>query len=157
MIKAKGKILTWQITILKHIPLLSFTFNKSGQVVKMYSFGVAKDMAQWHNYNWVDPQIRAVAEQHSLPELRLANKTKMHLKPKQMYEDVLYFDLQPHPMACTLRSVVMEWKQTLNEYFLLTDWCDIYFINHESLWPWPQGQWGGGWWGWNSVEVYTNN
>ena len=48
------------------------------------------------------------------------------------YEDVLYFDLQPHPMACALESEVMEWKQTLqgflylkDEYFLMTGWCDI--------------------------------
>ena len=42
------------------------------------------------------------------------------------YEDVLYFDLQPHPMACTLES---EWKQALqgsyiwkvNTFWWLTD------------------------------------
>ena len=56
----------------------------------------------------------------SSPELCLANKTKMHLKQKKKmnsklleYEDVLYFDLQPHPMAYTLESVVMEQKQTV--------------------------------------------
>ena len=81
-------------------------------------------------------EIRAVAEQRtcSLPELRLTNKTKMHLKQKRKlnsksleYEDVLYFDLQPNPW-----HVVMEWKQTLqgfyilkDECFLMTDWCDI--------------------------------
>ena len=45
------------------------------------------------------------------------------------YEDVLYFDLQPHPMAYTLGSVVMGWKQTLqgsyiwkmNDFWWLTD------------------------------------
>ena len=43
--------------------------------------------------------------------------------------DSLYFDLQPHPMASTLRSVVMEWKQILqvsyiwkmNTFWWLTD------------------------------------
>ena len=65
-------------------------------------------------------KLRDVAEQRSSPELLLTNKTKMHLKQKiQMnsksleYKDVLYFDLQSHPIACTLGSVVMEWKQTL--------------------------------------------
>ena len=68
--------------------------------------------------------IRAVVGQRSSPELRLANKTKMHLKQKTMnsksleYEDILYFDLQPHPMACTLGSVVMEWKQTLQGSYI---------------------------------------
>ena len=44
-------------------------------------------------------EIKAVAGQRSSPKLRLANKTKMHLKQKKMnsksleYEDVLYFDL----------------------------------------------------------------
>ena len=38
-----------------------------------------------------------------------------------MYEDVLYFDLQPHPMACTLGSVVMEWKQTLFDIWMFSD------------------------------------
>ena len=60
--------------------------------------------------------IGAVAGQRSSPEYRLANKTKMHLTKKNKelnsnsleYEDVLYFDLQPNPMACTLGSVVME-------------------------------------------------
>ena len=50
--------------------------------------------------------IRAVVGQRSSPELRLANKTKMHLKQKKKtmnsksleYEDVLYFDLQTHGM-----------------------------------------------------------
>ena len=69
--------------------------------------------------------IRPVVGQRSSPELHLANKTKMHLKQKKKkkkkkkmnsklleYEDVLYFDLQPHPMACNLVLVVMEWKQT---------------------------------------------
>ena len=45
------------------------------------------------------------------------------------YENGLYFDLQPHPMACTLESEVMEWKQTLqgsyiwkvNTFWWLTD------------------------------------
>ena len=63
--------------------------------------------------------IRAVPEQHSSPEVHPANKSKMHLKQKKKkkkrnsnsleYEDVLYFDQQPHPMAFT----IMEWKQTL--------------------------------------------
>ena len=34
------------------------------------------------------------------------------------YEDVLYFNLQPHPMARTLGSVVMEWKQTLQGSYI---------------------------------------
>ena len=79
-------------------------------------------------------KIRAVLEQRSSPELCLANKTKIHLKQKMNsksleYEDVLYFDLQPHPMECTLESEVMEWKQTLqgsyiwkvNTFWWLTD------------------------------------
>ena len=74
-----------------------------------------------HCHSVTDIAIRAVAGQHSLPELHLANKTKMHLKQKKKkmnsklleYEDVLYFDLQPYHMACTLGSVVMELKQTL--------------------------------------------
>ena len=62
--------------------------------------------------------IGAVVGQRSSPEYRLANKTKMHLTKKKKnkelnsnsleYEDVLYFDLQPNPMACTLGSLVME-------------------------------------------------
>ena len=68
-------------------------------------------------------RIRAVAEQRSSPELCLANKTKIHLKQKMNsksleYEDVLYFDLQHHPMACTLESEVMEWKQTLQGSYI---------------------------------------
>ena len=82
--------------------------------------------------------------QRSSPELCLANKTKMHLKQQQQkkkkkkkkmtwkspeYEDVLYFDLQPHSMTCTLGTVVMEWKQILqgsyiwkmNTFWWLTD------------------------------------
>ena len=74
--------------------------------------------------------IRAVAEQRSSPELRHANKTKMYLKQKKKkkkkkepskpleYEDLLYFDLQSHPMAYTLGSVVMEWKQTLQSSYI---------------------------------------
>ena len=65
---------------------------------------------------------RAVAGQHSSPESRLANKIKKHLTKKinmnsnsLVYEDLLYFDLQPHSMACTLGSVIMEWKQTPSE------------------------------------------
>ena len=67
--------------------------------------------------------IRAAAGQRSLPELRLANKTKMHLKQQQKmdsksleYEDVLYFDLQPHPMYPWVN--VMEWKQTLQGSYI---------------------------------------
>ena len=55
------------------------------------------------------------------------------------YEDVLYFDLQPNPMACTLGSVVMEWKQTLPEIWMLSDdWLMWYkhLINKLG--------WGGG-------------
>ena len=45
------------------------------------------------------------------------------------YEDVLYFDRQPHSIACILGTVVMEWKQTLqgsyiwkmNTFWWLTD------------------------------------
>ena len=37
------------------------------------------------------------------------------------YHLSLYFDLQPHPMACTMGSVVMEWKQTLFEIWMLSD------------------------------------
>ena len=33
-------------------------------------------------------------------------------------EAVLYFDLQPHPTACTLGLVVMEWKQTLQGSYI---------------------------------------
>ena len=71
--------------------------------------------------------IRPVAGQRSSPELCLANKTKMYLKKKKKkkkncksleYEDVLYFALQPHSMACTLGTVVMEWKQTLQVSYI---------------------------------------
>ena len=72
--------------------------------------------------------IRAVEEQRSSPELSRASEIKMHSKPKKKkkkknsklleYEDVLYFDLQPHPMACTLRSVVMAWKQPLQDSYI---------------------------------------
>ena len=34
------------------------------------------------------------------------------------YEDVLYFDLQPYHMACTLGSAVIEWKQTLQGSYI---------------------------------------
>ena len=55
-------------------------------------------------------------------------KQKMNSKSLE-YEDVLYFDLQPLPMAGTLESVVMDWKQTLqgsyiwkmNAFWWLTD------------------------------------
>ena len=65
-------------------------------------------------------------------------KKKKKKKPSKSleYEDVLYFDLQSHPMACTLGSVVMGWKQTLqgsDECFLMTDWCDIDIISHEKF------------------------
>ena len=97
--------------------------------------------------------IRAVEGQRSSPELRLANKTKMHLKQKTKmnsksleYEDVLYFDLQPHHMACTLWSVVKEWKQSLqgsyiwktNAFWWLTDMIQTFHLKIPSLWPWPQ-------------------
>ena len=57
------------------------------------------------------------------------------------YEDILYFDLQPHPMACTLRSVVMEWKQTLqgsyiwkmNAFWWLTDDISLIMKNSKSV------------------------
>ena len=67
-----------------------------------------------------DNSIRAVAGHRSSPESRLATKIKIHLTKKKtelklMYIDVLYFDLQPHPIVSTLGSVVMEWKQTLFE------------------------------------------
>ena len=71
--------------------------------------------------------IRAVAGQCSSPESRLANKIKMHLTGTKLnsnsleYENVLYFDHQPHPMACTLGSVVIERKQTLSEIRMLSD------------------------------------
>ena len=65
----------------------------------------------------------------------------MHLKQKSLEcKDVLYFDLQPHPMACTLRSVVTEWKQTLQGSYierrmLSGDWLMWYrhFINHDKF------------------------
>ena len=103
--------------------------------------------------------IRAVGRQRSSPESRLGNKIKMHLTKKKKkkkkssnsweYEDVLYFDLQPHPKACALGAVVMEWKQTLFEIWMLSDdWLMWYkhFIKQTKnlcLWPWSQGQWGG--------------
>ena len=34
------------------------------------------------------------------------------------YEDVLYSDLQPHLMACTLGLVDMEWKQTFQRSYI---------------------------------------
>ena len=93
--------------------------------------------------------IRAVAGQYSSPESRIANKIKMHLtkkktKKKTEYEDVLYFDLQPHPIACTLGSVVMEWKQAQFEIWMLSDdwlmWFNI-SLNKQILCLW---QWRGG-------------
>ena len=61
----------------------------------------------------------------------------MHLKQKKKkkknsksleHEDVLYFDLQRHPMAYTytLRPVVMKWEQTLQGYY-------IWKMNHEKF------------------------
>ena len=114
---------------------------------------------------------RAVAEQRSSPELYLAktkpkciwSKKKMNSKLLE-YEDVLYFDLQSHPMACTLGSVVMEWKQTLQgsyklfERAMLSDnWLMWYrhFINHEksvTLTSRSVRKWG---WGWNSVKFQS--
>ena len=82
------------------------------------------------HFEKIKKKIRAVAGQLSLPELLpIANKIKMHLTKKKKkrnsnsleYEEVLYFDLQPQPMACTLGSVVMEWKQTLFEIRMLSD------------------------------------
>ena len=70
---------------------------------------------------------RAVTGQRSSPESHFANKIKMYLMKRKLnsnsleYEDVLYFDLQPHPMACTQGSLVMEWKQTLFEVRMLSD------------------------------------
>ena len=51
------------------------------------------------------------------------------------------FYLQPHHMACTLGSLVMEWKQTLqgsyiwkvNTFWWLTDVRYRYFNNHEKF------------------------
>ena len=83
----------------------------------------------------------------SSPELRLTNKTKMHLKQQKKntlkitrVEDVLYLDLQPYPMACTLGSVDMECKQTskvliFEKWMLSHEWLMWYrhFINHEKF------------------------
>ena len=50
------------------------------------------------------------------------------------YEDVLYFDLQPHPIACTPGSIVMEWKQTLFEIWMLSDdWLMWYNMSLNNL------------------------
>ena len=102
----------------------------------------------WKTY-WIFT-IRAVAGQPSSPELCLANKIKMHLVERKNWtqtEDVLYFDFQPHPMACTMGSVVIEWKQTLFEISMLSDdWCDINISSNKKilcLWPWHQYQWKG--------------
>ena len=78
--------------------------------------------------------IRAVPEQRSSPEFCLANKTKMHLKPKKMnsesleYEDVLYFlpPAPPHGMYPVVSSYGMEadpprFLYLKDEYFLMTD------------------------------------
>ena len=53
-----------------------------------------------------------------------------------IYEDVLYFYLQPHPMACILGSAVMEWKQILqgsyiwkmNTFWWLNDVTEFFMI-----------------------------
>ena len=91
--------------------------------------------------------IKAVPEQHISPEWCLANKTKMHLKPKKWTQNrysmrMFYiFYLQPFPIACTLGLVVVEWKQTLqgsyiwklNTFWWLTDVRYRHFINHEKF------------------------
>ena len=41
----------------------------------------------------------------------------MHSKSLE-YDDILYFDLQPHPMACNLNGVIMEWKQTFQGSYI---------------------------------------
>ena len=92
-------------------------------VVSMWSMSLHMHIPYFlilHKKESCTKRIRAVAEQQSSPELCLANKTKIHLKQKMNsklleYKDVLYFDLQPHPMACTLES---EWKQTLQGYYI---------------------------------------
>ena len=80
------------------------------------------------------------------------------------YEDVLYFDLQPHPMAYTLGSVVMEWKQILpgsyiwKECFLMTGWCDIdislIMKNSKSVIDLKANKEGGWGAGYGSVENF---
>ena len=75
------------------------------------------------------------------------------------YEDVLYFDFQPHPMACTLGSVVMESKQTLFEIrmFLMTECCDINISLNKKIYVCdfdPKVNEGVGAWGWYSIKFY---
>ena len=80
------------------------------------------------------PGTRGLGWVDQLPE-HLANKTKMHLKPKKMnsksleYEDVLYFDLQPPWQVPGVSSYGMEadplrFLYLKDECFLMTDRCD---------------------------------
>ena len=55
----------------------------------------------------------------STTALRERCSGELNMNPKSLeHEDVLYFDLQPHPMTCTLGSEVMEWKQTLQGFYI---------------------------------------
>ena len=73
------------------------------------------------------------------------------------YEDVLYFDFQPHPIACTLGSVVMERKQTLFQIWMLSDdwlmWYNI-SLNRNILCDFDLkvSEWVGVW-GWYRIKL----
>ena len=87
---------------------------------------------------WTPRKIRAVAGQHSSPELRLATKTKMLLKQKKWTQKVaivwgcsiFWPPAPPHGMYPGVSSYGMEadlsrFLYSKDEYFLMSDWCDI--------------------------------
>ena len=86
--------------------------------------------------------IRAVAEQHSSPELCFANRTKMHLKQKKKKNlnelkiarvggcCIFWPPAPPHGMYPGVSSYGIEadppkFLYLKDEYFLMTDWWDL--------------------------------
>ena len=83
------------------------------------------------------PIIRAVAEKRSSPELRLANRTKMHLKQKNELKiarvwgcSTFWPAASPHGMypGVSIYGTEADPPRFLylkDECFLMTNWCDI--------------------------------
>ena len=116
--------------------------------------------------------IRDFAEQCSSPELRLANKTKMHLKQQQKKNElkitrvwgcsIFLPPAPPHGMYPGVSSYGMEedppqFLYLKDECFLMTDWCniDISLIMKYSKSVTVTSR-SVRRWGWNSVKFQTN-
>ena len=113
------------------IILIEFVFIKISICLKFCT----KQTKFWNiNIEWLTT-IRAVPGQHSLPELCLANKAKMHLKQTNELRiargcSIFWYPAPPHGMYPAVSSYGMEadpprFLYLKDEYFLMTDWCDI--------------------------------